>query len=141
MATSNVFSFDVLDTKTAAEAGFEVEILKPDGEASGVYITVLGTDSSVYQKLREKFERHRIKTMAKSGRNAIDSLYDAGKDQDFHLVAACTTAWRHEKMDMPFDVSDKEELVAFYKQYPLVFDQVRVAMADRSNFTKAAANS
>lgn len=131
-----VFSFEELDTKTVADLGYEVEITKADGEPTGMFIKVLGTDSNVYQKLREKFDRARIKMMAKSGRNAVDSLYDSAKNHDLEMVAACTVSWRHEKMEMPFSADDKDQLVDFYNKYPLVYDQVRVAMNDRTNFIK-----
>lgn len=135
----NVFNFDDLDTKTAAETGVEVEILKADGDSSGMWITVLGVDSSQFQKLRDKFDRIRVRQMAKAGRNAVDAIYNSAKDNDYELIAECTVGWRHESMDMPFDVSDKDALVGFYKKYPLVYDQVRVAVNDRALFTKGSA--
>ena len=138
---TNVFNFDDLDTKTAAEAGVEVEILKADGDTSGLWITVLGIDSSQYQKLRDKFDRIRVRQMAKAGKNAVDAIYSAAKDNDFELIAECTVGWRHESKDMPFDVTDKDKLVEFYKKYPLVYDQVRVAVNDRALFTKGSAKS
>lgn len=136
--TKNVFEFDVLDTKTLAEAGYEVEVLGADSEPSGIFITVMGVDSSAYQKLRERFDRQRIRQLSKGGRNAIDSVYDNAKNQDFELVAECTISWRHETKDMPFEATDKERLQDFYKKYPLVYDQVRLAMNDRQNFTKGS---
>lgn len=133
------FSFDDLDTKTVADAGVEVEIMKADGDTTGMFIKVLGTDSSAYQKLREKFERARIRKLAKGGRNSTDALYDDAKANDLEMVAACTVAWRHESKEMPFEVSDKDKLVEFYGKYPLVLDQVRVAMNDRALFTRESA--
>lgn len=136
---TSVFSFDELDTKTAADAGVEVEIMKADGDSSGMFIKVLGTDSGAYAKLRERFDRARIKQISKQGRHAVDTLFDQSKSQDLELAAECTVSWRHVSKEMPFDVKDKDQLVDFYAKYPLVYDQVRVAMNDRALFTKESA--
>ncbi len=132
-----VVSFDMFDTTTKADAGVEIEIHRADGEPSGLFITVLGADSTTYQKLREKFDRARIKAMAKGGRAGLDNVLDHAKANDVALAAACTASWRHAAGEMPFPASDKDQLEAFYLKYPLILDQVRVAMSDRANFTKA----
>lgn len=137
-AGAKVFNFDAFDTKTLADAGVEVEILNASGDSTGVFITVLGVDSNQYQKMRERFDRARIKQMQKNNRNVVDSLYDNAKQHDLEMTAECTIAWRHVSQQMPFDVSDKEQLISFYSSYPLVYDQVRTSMNDRVNFTKGS---
>lgn len=132
----NKVSLDMFDTKTKADAGVDVEINRADGEPSGLTITVLGTDSATYQKLREKQDRARVRIMAKGGRNSMETVFDSAKQNDIELVTACTLSWKHADGDMPFGADDKDSLAEFYAKYPLVLDQVRSAMNDRSLFTR-----
>ena len=133
--------FDGMETKSRANEGVEVPIMKADGDPSGVYITVLGQDSDVYTKLKDKHDRTRVKTIAKAGRAATDEVYAAAKENEMALTVACCAGWRHENgKPMPFDIGkDEDATVDFFKKYPLVYDQVRVAIHDRMTFTRASA--
>lgn len=135
------FDFGQFDTKTKANDGFDVEIMKADGESSGLFIRVLGQDSEIYNALMDKQNKQRTTKLAKLGRAAIKDLYDDSKENDMSLMVACTLGWTHVNgLPMPFDIGkDKENAMKFYRGYPMVYDQVRTAMADRSNFMKASA--
>jgi|SRR3974390_307643 len=142
MAESNgakaLLDFSEFDTKTMADAGIEIEINNAAGDPTGLFFKVLGTDSSQYQKLKTTHERARVKKLAKGGKTVIDTVYDDARDNDVELVCACTIDWHSTKGDMPFPASDKDKLAEFYLKYPLVLDQVRVAIVDRANFTKGS---
>lgn len=137
------FDLSIFDTKTKANEGIEIEIFKPDGDTSGLFIRVLGADSEKYTKLKEQHDRARVRMLSKGGRNAVDNLYDHTKDHDVDLVVACTIGWRHASGDdMPFDIgADVKKAREFYTTYPRVLDQVRSGIHDPANFTQARANS
>lgn len=131
--------FDQFDTKTAAETGHEFNVLKPDGDESDLFITVLGSDSTTATKLKERYDRNRLRQMAKSGggNRAADMIYESAKTQDVELLAACTLSWRLGNGDeMPFPATDKEQLEQFYQKYPSIADQVRAVIGDRSLFIR-----
>jgi len=136
MANTNTFSFEELNTRDKAEAGVEIEINNTAGDPTGMFITIKGTDSSTFQTMQEKFQRAKLKASAKAGRNAIDNAFDSAKQYNLQVTAECTIAWRHATKEMPFPVTDKEQLAEFYQKYPIVYDQVIGAMYDRSLFTQ-----
>ena len=137
--------FEGLDTKSLANAGVEVEIMKSDGESSGVFITVLGQDSDAYNKIKERQDRARLRALSKGGRGATDLLYNTSKVNEMELICACCLEWRHANgRPLPFKIGaqgDEEQTHKLFTDYPLLYDQLRVAIADRINFTKTPATS
>jgi len=135
---SKTFDLSIFDTATQAEKGFELEVLNVKGEASGLFITVLGFDSSTYQKLADRLARERARKAWKA-KKGIDGaeFYDENKEAELDAVAACTIAWRVKSGEpMPFDVTDKEKVKDFYLRCRDVYDQVKAAIGDRANFIK-----
>ena len=140
--TAAVDLFEGLETKTLANEGVEIEIMRADGESSGLWIRVLGADSEQAVRHREKQERQRIRALSKGGRAALDGLYDTGKAAEMELTIACCLGWRHVSgQPMPFQIGSDEEDKSkkFFKDFPLVYDQVRVGINDRAHFTKGSA--
>ena len=135
--------FAGLDTKARSAEGIEVEIMRPDGEPSGLWIKVLGQDSDDFTKLKEKQDRARVRLLSKGGRGAIDGLYDTSKNNEMELVVACCISWRHENgKAMPFQIGvDETATRNFFTKYPVVYDQVRVGINDRANFTTVPAKN
>jgi hypothetical protein len=137
----NGMDFDIFDTSTKANEGVEIAINRADGEPSGLFITVKGMDSEEYRHEQDVQARRRMKKIAQKGRAATDAIADDTRENSLDLVVTCSASWRHESgAPMPFDIGkDKAKARAFYEKYPLVWDQVQVAIADRVNFTKASA--
>jgi len=131
--------FAELETKTAANEGVEIEIMKPDGESSGLFIRVLGQDSDAFNKLKERHDRARIRALSKGGRAAVEGMFDVNKNNEMELVCACCLGWRHVNgKPMPFAIGgDEEDTLEFFIKFPIAYDQVRVGIYDRMNFTKA----
>ena len=135
--------FAELDTRAKATEGVEIEIMKPDGETSGIFIKVLGQDSDAYTKIKEKQDRARVRMISKGGRSAVDGMFDTSKTNEMELVTACCLGWRHTNgKGMPFQIgADEDATRKFFERYPVVYDQVRVGIADRANFTKVPAKN
>ena len=135
--------FAELETRSKASEGVEIEIMKPDGETSGIFVKVLGQDSDAYTKLKEKQDRARVRMISKGGRGAVDGIFDTGKSNEMEIVIACCLSWRHTNgKDMPFQIgADEDASRKFFEKYPVVYDQVRVGIADRANFTKVPAKN
>ena len=135
--------FAELDTRAKASEGIEIEIFKPDGESSGIFIKVLGQDSDDYTKIKEKQDRARVRMISKGGRGAVDGIFDTGKSNEMEIVIACCLSWRHTNgKNMPFQIGVNEDASRkFFEKYPVVYDQVRVGIADRANFTRVPAKS
>lgn len=129
-----------LETKARSDEGVEIEINKPDGEGSGLFIKILGQDSEEYNRIKEKQDRARMREMSKRGRGALEHLYDSNKSNEMDLAISCVLGWRHSSGNpMPFQIGrdHPEETSKFFTDYPIVYDQVRVAINDRMNFTRA----
>ena len=141
MAISDVFA--ALDTKAKSSEGVEIEIMKPDGDSSGLFIKVLGQDSDAHVKIKERQDRARVRAISKGGRAAVDGMFDASKSNDMDLAVACCIGWRHVSgKALPFQIgTDEDATRKFFGDFPIVYDQVRVGIADRMNFTKASAKS
>ena len=135
--------FAALDTKAKSTEGIEIEIFKPDGEPSGLFIKVRGQDSDEFAKLKERQDRARVRLLSKGGRGAIDGLYDTSKQNEMELIIACCLSWRHENgKSMPFQIGvDEVATRNFFTRYPVVYDQVRVGINDRANFTTVPAKN
>ena len=138
---NDVFDLDIFDTKTKANEGIELKIYKPDGEFSGLYIRVLGSDSDQYQKLKRKQEKQRVKVLSRGGRDAVENLYEVDDINAIDLVVAATLGWRHENgKPMPFDIgADRKSAKAFYQQYPVAYNQVKYGISNPENFMKVSA--
>lgn len=138
------------ETKTASEDGFELAILDANGDESGLFVRIRGQDSAQYQALKTKFDRKRLTKISKIGREkAMPSILDEGVDQDMDITIACVMAWSYKDKDgvlatdpvtyngQPMD--DPDTLEDFFTEAPIVYEQIRVAIHTRANFTKASA--
>jgi len=140
-AEQNVFDLSIFDTKTKANEGFEVEIVDAFGEPTGLFITILGADSTTFERATERWQREQLKIGQQRGRNnpsATSELMSKAREHDLQTIADCTVDWRHTTATMPFKASDKSKLMDFYARSKTVYDQVFAALADRRNFTKAS---
>ena len=128
------------DTKEKSEAGIEVELTDPvTGEDIGVFLTILGPDSSKAREIQKKVaDRARLNAMrAKRNKNTED---DDGVD----LVAELVIGWRGMQFDPKSETDDvpelafsKENVLMVLRALPWIAAQVTDAFQDRSLFMKA----
>lgn len=139
-----------LDTVAGSEAGFELELCRPDTqEPVGVYITVLGRDSERFRKTQAEHNRRRMAKMQKSGTLRVNLTSEELERETIELLVACTVSWRTEDERGERDTSKPvirikgeeldctpENAARLYRQWPWVKEQVDQAVVDRANFLK-----
>lgn len=145
--------FDI-DTVAACDAGAEIELLHPTtGQPTGMFITVVGKDSSVFQGLVSKAadaERRRQFAAQKRGKVAEPKLYADTQREGIEMLAASTTAFRTEiadastaggKLSKAVLILDGAELafsednaIKFYTKRPAFKTQIDEAIANLENF-------
>lgn len=146
-----IFMFDLttLDTKTAANEGYEVDILHPGTlESTGFLITVLGEDSDAYRKTAHRQQQQRLKR-AMASRKAVSAATEALDDLDdaqLEILSACTKSWRMADgstvlLDGKPLACTPENAQTLYEKLPIVRRQVESAMGDRANFTPRSASN
>lgn len=128
-----------LDTKTTANAGFDLEIINPKTlEGTGLVITILGEDSEEYRKITTSQQQRRIKkSIAQRSRNEVP--LDEIDEDALDTLAACTKGWYNkDKSDVtldgkpfPFSTSNARTL---YERIPVIRAQVEAGIKDRANF-------
>jgi len=123
MKISKLYTTDLHD------AGSEVEVLDDQGAKTGLFITVVGVDSTVFRAQAKKQQRAYIESLR--GKKDFDDEAFATDS----LVAA-TIGWRGT--DEKFTKKLCKEL---YTQAPYIKDQIDLFIADRANFTSAKPKS
>ena len=126
------FNMGAFATKNTAK----MELMHIDtGEATGVFFTILGTDS-------DEFVKGTHALMKRTGRNDLD-LEEVVEGQN-ELLAAITKGW--DDISMPMDLNgitagdpypySHENAVELYKNFPALRDQVDAFAGKRANFIK-----
>ena len=132
------FDLSTIDTVKGANKGFELDLLSPSKEKTGVIFTLLGGDSDVFVKLKREQERKRLRRIQKSGGYLRGNLdLESADEENTDLIASCITGWtpfelEKGKGDLPFS---KENAIKVLTQYPDIREQVDTAIGDRGNFT------
>ncbi len=142
-----------LDTVARANEGFELQLFNPGTmENLGIYITVLGRDSTEFRELQAEQNKKRMAKLAKGGsfRMGAVNLTEVERDS-IELLAACTKSWRQdvpgaaegEATSLPTLTLDGQELACnaanatkLYTAYPWIREQVDAGVTDRANFIK-----
>lgn len=136
-----------LNTVAQSDAGHELELVHPTKATPlGIYVTVLGRDSSVFRDLQNEQNRRRLSKMQKLGTvRANIPLEEIDKDA-VELTAACIKSWRTvdlegDKPEEPVILLKGERLQCnkanasrLFVEYPWVREQVEAAITDRGNF-------
>lgn len=117
------------DSQTKAEKGVELEITHPVTRAgTGVFLTLLGADSRVYQAARdEQASRNRAR-----GKATLNT--DETKDQTAELLAKCTIAWRGLTAGGKEYVHSFENAKKVHLEYPYIAEQAATFIFTRENF-------
>jgi len=92
------FDIGVFDTKTACNDGAEFELKHPvTGAKTGVFWSVLGTDSDVFQSIvkdRSDEDSRKAAMAARSGEELPTRTADQIEARNVELLAAVSTGWR-----------------------------------------------
>lgn len=127
---------DISPTK-ACDKGYELELRHPATKKPlGVFITVLGKESSAYRQHIRDIENEAIrKRFERSQKGGEPDLPTAEKREkgEIALVAAVTTGWRNVVLggeELPFSEANARKLYA----EPWIRAQVDAAVHDLGNF-------
>lgn len=129
------------DVVKGANDGFELELLSPKDNSTplGIFITIMGTDSDEFRKIRSAQNRQRVAKLSKGNRTIVSA--DEIDAAAIELLVACTKSWRDGTKititlrgeELPCIPMNVEKL---FKAMPWIREQVDVAINDRANFIK-----
>jgi hypothetical protein len=136
------FDLSMFDTVSACNSGAKIELLKPNGDGSGIFISVLGRDSDVYKTFeREQRDSMNRKIMLarKRGQDIRLDSAEMTEEKEIELLARLTTGWENvPAFDgqglLPFS---KDNAIALYTKYPSIRRQMDDASGDMQNFIKS----
>lgn len=143
--------------KVATVGGAKISITHPrTGLATGIVISVLGSDSEAYRNLLRKQQNRRLEAAAKNRgmRKGSTVTAEALEEESLDLLIACTVGWETVEKDAKgADVSrpeiemdegewlpcTPENARRVYADPGLAWlrEQVDAEIADRSNFLKS----
>ena len=132
--------FDIaeLDTTKACDRGAEMELVHPvTGEPLGIYITILGKDSTVFREhIREAVnDRLRREQLArKRGKDLEPETVEKSELEAIELLTLCTKGWRNMVMggqELEFTPSNVRKV---YTDYPWIRKQVDEGIANLELF-------
>lgn len=121
-----------LETVTDHNTGAEYNVLSPvDGLPTDVYITIAGSDSTVWREAKKKQTQAIINARADSKMDQLD--YEA---MDAIALAEATISWRgitKDGKEFKFSLENAKKL---YSESPSVASQLITFLSDRANFIK-----
>lgn len=130
-------SLDRFDTRTRANEGVEIELKHvKTGEPMGCFITVLGTDSDAFRRLKTDRERQALDLISKKGADG-DLSAEEREEAALALLAGCTVGWRELEQGGKPLVFSPAAAAQLYRDYPPIREQVDRAIANRANFLLA----
>lgn len=110
-----------LETRAESNKGGEMQVTGWDDKPTDFYITIVGVDSDIWQKVQRDIARKALK----------------GEEGDrAESMASVTVGWRgltQDGKDVPFS---PDAAISLYREAPYIADQVFTFMADRQNFMK-----
>lgn len=122
-----------LDVTKGSNEGAEIELKHPVTNAPiGVFITVVGTDSDIYQKNATTNRNKRLQAL--TNRKKLDMSAEDLDAEGMDMLVSCTTGCRNlvdNGVEVKYSPSAIREI---YIKYAWIKDQVDVQIADRSNF-------
>lgn len=123
--------FAIFDTVTGANEGFDLELVTPQGNKSGVVFRLLGEDSDRYQELAAEQRRARMERLRA---NRGVPTEDDTRRELAELLVVCTVGWTGPEGFRPFSVEAARDLYND-RRFVTINDQVVNAIGDRRNFT------
>ena len=127
------FDLATLDFAAKAEEGAVMQVKHPlTGEALGINITLIGTDSKTFRDI----SKSRATASLKKKTREID--LDQNEADAVELLAKCTKGWSRITESGKEVVFSYENAVQLYTKYLWLREQIDRFMADRSNFLPSA---
>ena len=123
-----------INLTAAADKGAEFELVHPvTSEPLGVFITVLGKDSDVFQsniknRVNEKMRKEAV--LSKVSRNTGIRTVEQGEAENVELMALCTIGWKNvtwEGVELPFSFTNAQML---YRERSWILEQVDTAVGN-----------
>lgn len=147
-AKPKVLDIGAIDTIAASDAGADIELLHPtSGEATGVFVTILGKHSTTFRDIVRERVNHRVKKesyAARRGKPLDPRTAEQVEAEAIDLIVACTVGWHtgdKAAQSIPFN---GEELPFNHANAKRVFterlwvrEQIDNAIGDLENFIKA----
>jgi hypothetical protein len=129
-----------LDLEKASDEGVEIPIYAPNGDATDLYVTVVGQDSAAYEQLAARHRRETQANLQRMLRNQAPDQ-DIGERQEIETCVACTIGWRgFERGTEPIPFSRKAAEEVFGKRgNKWLREQVLRAITDRTLFFRVSA--
>jgi hypothetical protein len=135
------------DTRKACDNAVEIELVHPVTEAGiGVFISILGRESSVFQNALNSKINQSLKLQAVGRGKPTITTVEGNEQEASELLSKCTTAWRTKLDDVSRPVVFfKGEEIAFstanakqlYLENKWIRQQVDKAVGDLSLFFQA----
>ncbi len=126
----------MFDTVSACNKGARIELLDPEGDGSGIFISILGTDSDEFKNIEKEqrdYMNRKIMLARKRGQDLRLDSAEMSDEKEIDMLSRITTGW--ENMPDEFEVFSKEAAQALYKKYPSIRRQMNDASGDMQNFT------
>ena len=142
--TPDVFDLSGFDTVSASDRGAECELLTlKTGEPSGVFIKVLGSDSTEWREHINERANKRLAAQFRAQRGGakvsdVPTVEDATRDAIL-LLTRCTIGWRtgdkptitYKGEELAFSAANAERV---YTELPAVRQQIDEFIGDMGNF-------
>jgi len=140
MTKTNLISLKSLDARAAADVPFEFEYILPSGEGSGVFLSILGSQSKTVTEAVNRIlnERRRMQEAAelaaRTGGRKAASIISVEDDIAFgvKMTAVRLVGWRG--IAEPFDADLALELCEMNQD---IANQINERSNDLANFMKA----
>lgn len=133
-------NLETTDISNAADAGFEFQLIAPDGSALEGWITVRGIDSEAYEAAQTEIERAWREELQRT-RRALTSQEQ--EERATQLLIAATVSWRgpfFETSKGPVACTPNEmRRIYSHRGWRWIREQVDRKIHDRANFLPRAA--
>lgn len=134
-------NLSAFDTIAACNKGNEIELIDPSTNSpSGMFITLIGSDSDEFREYTRTKTNQRLKRDAmaqKRGKETEIRTVESIESENIELLVLCTKGWRGIKdandQEYPFTV---QNAIALYKKYPKIYDQVNESVGNVELFLK-----
>ena len=139
-AAPPAIDFGSFDLSRQADQGCTIELRHPaSGQPLGIFIDILGADSTEYVERAQLMQRARMAKMQQSRRfMPTPEELDA---EALELVVTATRGWRNVQENgepLPFSAEAARRL---YSRHRWVREQVDAEVNDRANFLPKSANA
>ena len=135
-------SLSMFDTVAASNKGKRVELLTLSRELSGVFISILGTDSDEsvkYRRQQRDYMNRKIMLARKRGQELSLDSAEVSEEKEIDLLVRMTTGWENmpkfEEDGVGLLEFSKENAALLYARFPSIKRQLDEEAGDMQDFT------